>query len=585
MNAPGENLNLAWARLIIEELVRCGVRACCMASGSRNSPLVVAAAEHARMQTVIHHDERGAAFFALGHARATGVPCAWLTTSGTAAANGLPAVVEASRASAPLIALTADRPPELRDAGANQAIDQVKLYGDNVRWFFDLPCPTPDIDPAFVLTTIDQAVHRACSAPAGPVHLNCMFREPLVGDRDVASPVLAPLQDWRERDAPYTNYPESRPTLQSEALQHIASVVKVASRGLLLVGQLDSTAETSVLSSFAAGLGWPVLADVTSGLRLRPAGYPRAPYYDQLLLSDAAATVLAPDVVLHVGGRMTSRRLQQYLVKQRCETYIHVSAGPGRQDPGHLVSLHAQSDPSEFCTALSPLLGESDHEKWVKAWETKGEGLDSIVDATLGETQSVSEPGVARSVSRSLPAGHGLFLGSSMPIRDMDAYGYAEGKALAVAANRGASGIDGTLASAAGYAAGLDCPVTVVAGDLACLHDINSLALVARRPITLVIVNNDGGGIFSFLPIAEQEDVFESHFGTPHGFTFEGAAGMYGINYASPDTQAAFDSVYADAVEFGRASIIEVRTERDSNLELHRKLEAAVQTHLDRRMK
>jgi 2-succinyl-5-enolpyruvyl-6-hydroxy-3-cyclohexene-1-carboxylate synthase len=581
MTTTGHNLNLAWANLIIEELVRSGIRTCCMASGSRNSPLLVAAANHDRMQTVMHHDERGAAFYALGFSRATGAPCAWVTTSGTAAANGMPAVIEASNAAVPMLMLTADRPPELRDAGANQAIDQVKLFGDYARWFVDLPCPTRDISPEYVLTTLDQAVHRACTAPAGPVHINCMFREPLLPEKGSAPPTLELSTRWYESDSPYTSYPESRPALQSEALRHIAKGLEAAARGVLVVGQLASPAESSVVSSFAAGLGWPVLADVTSGLRLRPAGFSRVAYYDQVLLSEVCADALAPDFVLHIGGRLTSKRLQQFLEARRGGHYVHVSARPDRQDPGHLVSVRAHCDPANFCAALSPLLSGGTHDAWTEAWSLADAGIEAIIEAKLGDEPAVTEPGVARAVSRHLPKGHGLYLASSMPVRDMDMYGYPEGNALAVAANRGASGIDGTLACAAGYASGLNAPVSVVAGDLACLHDLNSLSLLADLPVTLVIVNNDGGGIFSFLPVAVHEDVFETHFGTPHGYRFEGAANMYGIHYRCEHRQARLEDAYREAVASDRATIIEVRTERGENLRLHRELEAEIRGHLD----
>jgi 2-succinyl-5-enolpyruvyl-6-hydroxy-3-cyclohexene-1-carboxylate synthase len=533
------------------------------------------------METVVHYDERGAAFFALGVARATGVPCAWLTTSGTAAANGLPAVIEASNAAVPMLMITADRPPELRDAGANQAIDQVKLFGDYARWTVDMPCPTPDIDCEYVLTTIDQALHRSRTAPAGPVHINCMFREPLLPESGCAPPQIELSTRWYEGDAPYTRYPESRPGLQSEAIRHIAQAVEGASRGILVVGQLDSTAEASVVSSFAAGLGWPVLADVTSGLRLRPAAFPRIAYYDQMLLSGGCADALAPDVVLHIGGRLTSKRTQQFLESHRGDLYIHVSAKPDRQDPGHLVGLHAQSDPSNFCATLSPLLSGGTHEDWAGEWSQGEEGIGAMIESRLSADPAINEPAVARSVSRNLPAGHGLYLANSMPIRDMDMYGFPEGHALAVTANRGASGIDGTLACAAGYATGLGAPLTVVAGDLACLHDLNSLALLADVPVTLVIINNDGGGIFSFLPVAEHEDVFETHFGTPHGYRFENVAAMYDIAYRCEDSQAGFDEAYGEAVASDRASIIEIRTDRAANFQLHRELDDAIHAYLE----
>jgi len=581
MTTAGESLNLQWANLIVEELVRCGVRTCSLSSGSRSSPLVIALARHESIESVVHFDERGSAFYALGRARALGQTCAWVTTSGTAVANGLPAVVEAAKANVPLLLLTADRPPELRDAGANQTIDQVKIFGHTVRWFADLPCPTPDIAPEFLLTTIDQAVHRTRTAPSGPVHINVMFREPLVED-EKTSPTVMPPKTWQEAERPYTLYDDSRPTVSSTAIVDVASSIAIAERGLLIVGQLDSETEEHAVMTLVDRLAWPVLADVTSGLRFKNTSPYAVPYYDLALLSESFSSHLAPDMVLHVGGRYTSKRLQQYLARHPPRVHVRVKASPEREDPLHVVTDCLQCDLYHFCDDIRSHLPANGNVKGVEAWQKILPDIDDIIDSELAKHEEISEPGLARAVSRLLPEGHLLYLGSSMPIRDMDMYGVPDATSRRVFANRGASGIDGCIATAVGVADEIAQPLTAVVGDIACLHDLNSLALLNRAPVTLIVINNDGGGIFSFLPIAELEDVFESHFGTPHGLNFGHAASMFGIPYHRPSGHLKFEEIYYEAVQSRESALIEVNTDRRENVKIHRKIEEAVRSHLER---
>jgi 2-succinyl-5-enolpyruvyl-6-hydroxy-3-cyclohexene-1-carboxylate synthase len=581
MTAAAESLNLQWANLIIEELSRCGVHTCSMSSGSRSSPLVAALARHESVESVVHYDERGSAFYALGRARALGQPCAWLTTSGTAVANGLPAVIEAANANVPLLLLTADRPPELRDAGANQTIDQVKLFGDYVRWFVDVPCPSPDIAADFILTTIDQAVHRARTAPAGPVHINMMFREPLLAGHDGAQTTVALPDRWGDADRPYTLYDESRPAVSAEAIRDVTAAMAKARRGVLVIGQLDVEVEAYAVGSLVSKLAWPVLADVTSGLRLRDGSPYNIAYYDLILLSETYASTLAPDLVLHLGGRCTSKRLQQFLARSRPDVYYRVKASPEREDPSHIVTDRLQCDLYHFCDSVCRHLSDSQSDMGIQKWQSVQPRIDDIIDSTLAENEAISEPGLARAVSRLIPEGHLLYLGSSMPIRDMDMFGVPDGTSLRVLANRGASGIDGCIATAVGVADETAQPLTAIVGDIACLHDLNSLALLNRAPVTLIVVNNDGGGIFSFLPIAEFEDIFESHFGTPHGLHFEHAASMFGISYHRPSGHLKFEEVYYEAVQSRESALIEVNTDRQDNAKIHRKIEDAIREHLE----
>src|SRR6056297_2674832 len=328
--------NRLWADLLVEELVRGGVGLFCLAPGSRSTPLTVAVGSNPRAKHLIHFDERGTAFAALGYARATGRPAAWITTSGTAVANGLPAVVEASVDRVPLLLLTADRPPELRDTGANQTIPQPNLFGEYVRWRFDLPTPTPAIDPAFVLTTADQALHRAMGPPAGPVHLNCMFREPLAPDPpDIPAEMPDGLQRWASSDGPYTRY-EMPSRVTPDDVRAFTDRLRAVERGLIVAGRFATRAEGAAAARLAETLGWPLLPDIGSQARLVDS-HVACPFYDQVLGSTAFAEAHAPEAVVHLGGRSTSKRLAQFVARSRPHTLAVVRDDPFRFDSDHRV--------------------------------------------------------------------------------------------------------------------------------------------------------------------------------------------------------------------------------------------------------
>ena len=573
MTAP-ETARLAtlWGRLLVEELARCGVTHACISPGSRSTPLTAAAVRSERLACTLWLDERGAAYHALGIARATGRPAALVCTSGTAAANYLPAVVEAAQDGVPLLVLTADRPPELLDTGANQAIRQSGIFGGFVRWAFDLPVPDPGFPAAALLSTVDHAVHRALGPPAGPVHLNCMFREPLGPTGDEPWPADVP-ERWRAGDRPLTAYARPGGDPAAAAVAAVAAALREARRGLLLVGQLPTAADRAAAARLAGRLGWPVAADVRSGLRLGAAPATLVPHLDQLLLAPGLREAFAPDVVLHLGAQPVSKRLAQALAARPPAARIAVQENPFRSDPDHAVSLRLDASPGRLCELLlaEGLAGEGG--SWgaglAAASARAGEQIDRFVaGAPLGEIA------VARLVSRELPDGHGLFLGNSMPIRDMDMYGAVRAGAVPVAANRGASGIDGTVSTAAGFAQGLGAPATLVAGDLTVLHDLNALGElgVLARPLVVVLVNNGGGGIFHFLPIAAQGDLLDPWFTAPQTVNFGGVAQLFGIPHHRPGSAGEFVAAYREACAAGKPAVIEVRSDRVENLAAHREL-------------
>ncbi|HJQ30479.1 MAG TPA: 2-succinyl-5-enolpyruvyl-6-hydroxy-3-cyclohexene-1-carboxylic-acid synthase [Rubrobacter sp.] len=583
MNRDTPRANRLWAYLIVEELLRCGVDFFCVAPGSRSTPLVAALAANEKARSMIHFDERGTAFAALGYARATGRPAAWITTSGTAVANGLPAVVEAATDGVPMILLTADRPPELRQTGANQTIDQPDIFGDYVRWRFDLPAPNPDIDPAMVLTTVDQAAYRAGRAPQGPVHLNLMFREPFLPEDEDELPVPS---SWMKGDEPYTRYAATKPAVEDMEMESLWAALRTARRGLVVAGRLASRKQGEAVLRLAESLGWPFLPDIGSQVRLGADPEDIVAHYDALLSSGSFAEEHTPEAVIHVGGRALAKRLEQFLARSRPDTYVVVRENPFRLDPAHSVTHSVEASVVDFCAALVRAATENPPAVdafWKGEWRAASEVTEHYLDENFSATKDPNEPLVARTVSRNIPLDHGLVVASSMPVRDLDTYAATEGAPVPVAANRGASGIDGTVATAAGFARGLGRPVTLLIGDLALLHDLNSLAMLRDLHAVVVVLNNDGGGIFSFLPVADQKAFFEPYFGTPQGLGFEHAAAMFGLGYERPGTMEEFIVSYRAACSRSYSTLIEVKTDREENVALHRRVLEEVAARVEKR--
>lgn len=553
-----------------------------VAPGSRCGPLTTAVARHPDATIVRHTDERGLAFAALGHARARRTPAVILTTSGTAAANLYPAVIEAAMDEVPMIVITADRPPELRQASANQSIDQVKIYGDYTRWFADLPCPSPEIDPGFLLSSIGQAVR---SAACGPVHLNCMLREPLAPDAtgEDLSEYLQPLAAWLESDQPYTTIRVARAVLTDSQRSELLEQIHAGSRGIIIAGADSAGDDADALTTLGAALGWPVLDDITAGLRFTGAGSLAYGSPDRYFRSRSFSDSVSCDTVLHLGGRIVSKHVLELIQRQRLRRYIVVSSTRERLDPVHRVTMRVDVDSvSREVRALSSAARLVAAPDWRSLWKN----ARRVTSEALGrgvETQSeLNEPAIAQELVSLTPSGWGLFVGNSMPVRDLDQFGQPRDADIIVAANRGASGIDGNLAAAFGFANGARRPVVALIGDLACMHDLNSLRLCAESgyPVIVVVVNNNGSAVFSFLPIAEHEDVFEENFATPHGLEFEAAAGMFGLSYECPSDMRGFGSCFNAALATGRSALIELKTERESNAQLHRQIYTAVDAAL-----
>ncbi|KTG10244.1 2-succinyl-5-enolpyruvyl-6-hydroxy-3-cyclohexene-1-carboxylate synthase [Haloprofundus marisrubri] len=559
MTAP--NRNTLWARVLVDELAEAGVSAVCIAPGSRSTPLTVAFARHEDIHVFSHLDERSAAYFALGRARRTGEVTPLVCTSGTAAANFHPAVIEASQARVPMLMLTADRPPELRDSGANQTIDQEKLYGDSVRWYKDLPEPeATDRKLRGLRTTAHRALAQATGTPSGPVHLNVPFRKPLEPIRveDDVPADLPPLAA-RGRDGPYVRPTKGVPQLDDRELQEIAERLS-AERGLIVAGPADPPGvDPEAIAMLAHGTGFPVLADPLSGLRF--GGHVRTTAvvggYDDFLAEDAVGDWPDPEIVLRIGASPTSKPLRKYLARTDARQLVVDPAAEWREAEFSASDL-VVSDPSRLAAHVARLVSGPDSSAWRDRWLSADREHWAAVDGT----DDLFEGKILGDVADLAPDPATLFVSNSMPVRDLDRFARPSETNLTALGNRGASGIDGIVSTALGAGSATTDPLTLVLGDLAYYHDMNGLLALDRCEVdaTVVLVNNDGGGIFHMLPIEQFDPPFTSQFKTPHGLDFEATGDLYGLEFQRVEGRETFREAYADSVAREGTQVIEVRT-------------------------
>ncbi len=575
--APGATH--AFAATFVDELAAQGCREVCLAPGSRSAPLAIAFARHSGVRVFVHIDERACGFFALGLARRTARPVALLCTSGTAAVEFHPAVVEAFHAGVPLVVCTADRPPELRDCGAGQAIDQLRLYGSATRWTFDAgpPADLPDAERVWRRLAA-RAVTVAWGPPAGPVHLNCAFREPLVpaADRPLERRVPTPPPSVRQHRA--------RPAAPAPAaLDLLAHHLGSARRPMIVAGGLPPAAPGadrlgSALDRLVEASGGVVVADPASGLRTR--GRPGlVTTADAVLRDDRVAAELLPDCIVRLGAPPTSRVLRERLAATGVPTILLDPLG-GWLDPEAAVTELVRADPAATLAALGRRLGGSaarPPDGWRPRWMAVERAARIAADAELARLP-LFEGQAARALAAQLPARATVVLGQSLAIRAADDFWPGLDPRQRVLANRGASGIDGLVSTACGAAAGGPEPTVLLTGDLSLLHDLGGLWALGRHRLRLVVVvlDNDGGGIFSFLPPAQLPDVFELCFGTPLGLDWSRAAGLFGLAFDGADELGALPGVLRRALRRPGSSLVAVRFRRDTSVHAHRAALAAM---------
>ena len=557
-----------FARAVVDEWVRGGVTHACVAPGSRSTPMAHALAADGRVAVHVFLDERSAAFAALGIGRATGRPAVVLCTSGPAAANFHPAVVEADLGRVPVIVATADRPPELRGVGAPQTMDQTRLYGNAVRGFVDLG-PPEDLPGAgaWWRSTAARTVVTAIGPPAGPVHWNLPFREPLVPTGD-------PLVDapGRPDGAPWTVSTPPQRVADRDVATRVATLVRRHPRGVIVAGW-GADADPELVDRVADLCAWPVLADGVSGLRRGPNAVST---YDPLLRVPEFAAAHRPDVVLRLGAPTTGRVLGDHL---RDVPTVVVDPDGAWADPTRDAVERVAGDADGFLRALAVTLqgGRADR-GWLDEWLAADARARAALDAFCDATEEPFEGRIARDVVDAVPDGGALVVASSMPVRDVESFARPR-DGIVVHANRGVNGIDGFVSTALGVALGSGAPTVALVGDLCFLHDVNGLLGIARRGVdlTFVVVDNDGGGIFSFLPQATAlPGEFETLFGTPQGVDIAALGAVHGVPVDDITAGGTVVGVVRAAVDGGGVRIVRLHTDRQRNVALHRAAWAAV---------
>jgi 2-succinyl-5-enolpyruvyl-6-hydroxy-3-cyclohexene-1-carboxylate synthase len=553
------NPSVAFATVVVDEMVRCGVTNFVISPGSRSAALARAAQEHPSISLTVIIDERSAAFFALGGARMSGSPAAVITTSGTAAANLFPAMVEADIAGVPLIALTADRPPELRHTGSNQTIDQIKLFGEVVRWFWESgPAEDGENTNAYWRSSAARAVAEASGwrGRPGPVHLNLAFREPTVPATDDGHS-QAP-----EFTSPTKGRPGGRPWIHTRPVQgtdlSFFDEGKGIERGVVVVG--EGAQGSDIYAQVAERLGWPLLAEGLSGAR-RPSSVST---FHHLLSGNPPP--LRPDMILCFGKAGLSPNLSKLLSDPSIPQVV--AGAPGAwHDPGRAASHIVPGSPLALAEALLGELEPRSAGKWLQLWQTAENSCRTEIDRILDEVDVPSEPRIARDLAK-LDL-DGMVVGSSMPVREVDWFSSVTPRT--VIGNRGASGIDGLVSTALGAASHSSGRMVCLTGDLALIHDSNGFLVDDRPSCVLVVLNNDGGGIFNFLPQADYPH-FEKLFGTPHGRDLQALATFHQLEYRRLEKADHLTPTVESALEEGGVWLVEARIDREENHRLHQRI-------------
>ncbi|WP_059171492.1 2-succinyl-5-enolpyruvyl-6-hydroxy-3-cyclohexene-1-carboxylic-acid synthase [Bacillus sp. FJAT-27445] len=569
----------AYIAAFVAELVNTGIKDVVVSPGSRSTPMAMVMAEHPGLNLHIHVDERSAAFFALGIAKASGRPAVMLCTSGTAAANYFPAIVEARYSRVPLLVLTADRPHELRDVGAPQAIDQMDLYGKHVKWFAEMALPEEAVDMLrYARMVCGRAASIAIQAPAGPVHLNFPFREPLIPNLENDR-----LFELAERAEGYVSVTQGKRVLDEQGFKRISSLLGKVERGIIVCGQLDNNAFSAKVEALAEAIGFPILADPLSQLRSGSnSGKWVVDAYDSFLRFEEAKRQIKPEVIIRFGAMPVSKALTIFLKENREARQIVVDGSGGWLDPHALSTEMIYCDEALFCDGLLENINKVPHTNYADKWQMLNSKSKKAMDAEM-DREKLNESLVYRELPDLLPDGSSLFVGNSMPIRDLDSFFWLNSKQINVMANRGANGIDGVISTALGasiYAS----PMYLVLGDLTFYHDLNGLlpAKLYDLNLTVILINNNGGGIFSFLPQSGQSRNFERLFGTPLDLDFSHVVEMYGGTFTRVHDWTHFNDAIISAKDKPGLKVIEVVTNREANAAEHRRIWSAVSREISK---
>jgi len=551
------NVNSLWGSVVAETLARSGVRTVVISPGSRSTPLAFAFARHPRIEAIPVLDERSAAFFALGMAKRDMRPVALLCTSGTAGANYFPAVIESHEAGVPLLVITADRPPEMRACASGQTIDQQRLFGSYANFHHELALPGADIALLrYLRQTVAHAVERTLAPFAGPVHLNAPFRDPLVPSDDGGlADAFASNVDW---EAFFGHLAPPAPVAAVAVIPSMPHAV----HGLIVAGPApaaDPEAYSAAVGEIARRLGWPVLADGLSPVRNHAALVPHlVTRYDAVLRTPSSAESLRPELVLCLGEWPTSKLLRGWIEGSGAPVYL-VTDRPDNRDALHGPTRRIVAPLAEVARGLPEAGAPNGYERLWAAHEARAR---AALDGRLGAEEAMVEPKAAWLMGLRLPAHTPLSVASSMPVRDMEFVWPANDRGIRVHFNRGANGIDGTLSTALGVAHG-GPPAVLLTGDLAFLHDSNGLLIVPRLrgSLTVVLINNQGGGIFEHLPVAQFDPIFEEFFATPQTIDFAKLCAAHGVGHTHVEDWRHFESLISTLPAEG-VRVLEIATSR-----------------------
>jgi 2-succinyl-5-enolpyruvyl-6-hydroxy-3-cyclohexene-1-carboxylate synthase len=563
------NTNSLWCGVLVETLVRSGVTQAVISPGSRSTPLTMAFARHPRIEAIPVLDERSAGFFALGLAKQQGRPTVLVCTSGTAGANYFPAVIEAQESGVPLLVITADRPPEMRDCSSGQTIDQQKLFGAHVNWQHEFAVPEPRLELLrYLRQTLLQAFDRALGPSAGPVHLNAPFRDPLAPIEDKTAAGLKD-HDWEAFFAT---------TVAPPSKGSPASLIPVAARGLIIAGPAqpgDPRRWSEAVWTLAKHHGWPVLADALNPLRTHASTEATlVTAYDAILRSPALAKKLKPEFIVCVENWPTSKVLRTWIEELNVPAML-LTASAQNRDPLHGRTWHFRHGIEEVSLSSSQTFPDRGAEAYETAWRQAETAARGRIDEALAGAPEF-EGGVVWKLSRHLPAETPLFIANSMPVRDAEYFWPASDRRLRIYVNRGANGIDGTLSTALGVAHG-NRPAVLLTGDLSLLHDTNGFL---HRPwlrgsLTVVLINNNGGGIFDHLAVAQFDPPFEKFWATPQPVDFAKLCAAYGVTHVAVRDEAHLLELTTTLPESG-LRVLEVRTDRKHDAAFRKKLFAEV---------
>lgn len=578
------NPSTVYARLFVDELAKSGLQDVCLTPGSRNTPLVLAFAEHPAIKTYSHLDERSAAFFAHGIAMAKDSPVAMVCTSGTGGANYYPAIVEAHQSRVPLIVLTADRPPELRHSGANQTIDQIKLFGDFVLWFVDAPLPEqnpPDETLRHMRTLANRAYATANGNRKGVVHINLPFRKPLEPTpEDMTTAEYQTVLSARDT-SPTTHFTTGKPAISSNDLSLVENILSESRSSLIICGtRCPGGAFSQQLVAFAQQWHIPILADTVSGIRFGHDTHnsPVIGGYDTLLQSYSPDV----DVLVHFGNVPTSKTLNTFLSNVKCNYRIAISSDGVWADDKYLMTHFLHVDPVYLLEQLGCNSDLNAHPAFIQQFRTMEQTTWEVIQQEI-EARDYFDGAVVYDAVRLMPDDSNLFVGNSLPVRHLDQFGMPTPHRIHAYANRGASGIDGNISTALGIgAAHLQRPLVAIVGDITLYHDMNGLLAVHRCgiPVTIILLNNGGGGIFHRLPINQYDPEFTDFFVTPHGLDFSHTAALYGLDYVVANTREAFQTAFTETVNNRTSTIIEVQTNAIADLRRRNEIVQRVQERI-----